>query len=114
MNKAIEWDGIVEGAATPEPDPIKEQQLEFEQAVLAIKRRRGRTLFLACSQFAPSKDQGGVDANHTRGRNVYSHIKVNTRQAVAYLTDAYSVNTRGKCLVRIATSQHCMFIGGSC
>lgn len=97
------------------PDTIVEEIVDFEAAIVAIKRKaRGRTVFLGVSQFAPSNSQEGALADHTRGRIVYSHVKVNLGQALAYLHDAYSVNMRDKYSVRIAYSKNCLFIGSSC
>lgn len=91
-------------------DPIVELECDVERAVNFIKASRNRSLFVCCAQFAVAKNQTGAPEGHTRGREVYAHVRVNTPAAIKFIQDAYG-RQADKVTIRIAYSSNCVFIG---
>lgn len=90
---------------------IKEYHVSHEEAVRLVKRSHGRAFYVRCNQFAPSRNQDGVPADSTRGRDVTGNVETTRRGALRFLENTYTARTREECYVRVALADNCLFIG---
>lgn len=88
-------------------DPIVSSLVAAEEAERIIRRNKGRSIYLSCSQFAIETEDG----NRRTGYTAYSNVRVTKRQALEYMKSAYSPALRAKAKVRVAQCSTCLFIG---
>jgi hypothetical protein len=88
--------------------------VEATEAERLVRTVRGYNIYVAVGQFAYDKIGGIDEANDKRrGYRASAHIEVTKRAALKFLTDAYPESLREKTYVRVAVSNHCLFIGSA-
>lgn len=92
-------------------DPIINYLVEHTEAVRVIKASNGRAIFIRANGFAPSKNQEGVVAGHTHGRDVMVSVRVTKPAALHHLAWDYSERTRNECFVKLTVSNRCIWLG---
>lgn len=95
-----------------ESDPLREFEVTVPELERLVKRSTGRSFFIRACWSATVINQNGVAPGNTRVWEISGNVNVPKREALKFLSYAYTERARNAVWARVTISNNCFFIGG--